>query len=364
MEKFNQNLEQFLTNLVKITKDDSILNYYNFTQNTDEYLLNFYKNCNELGNDIANKDDIIFAEENVILQHVNFNKIWNIEDLTDDNRDIIWSYLQTLYIFAYEYVKEVDIKNVLNTFRDISLEDESVDIDTKNLLNIIYNLTDKYKDPNTEEAENATTNNNMSFNMPDIFNGTIGDLAKEIAEEIDPSQINLEDPSALLKDLLSGNFNEENDKSGIVNLVKNITSKIQDKIATGDINQNDLFSEAQNMMSNFSNNADGDMAGLGSIFSNLMGNMNGAQMGAAKTNFERTKNKTETKRRLKEKLEEKKRLLQEQEKILEDELNNIENPPLRDIDDLVNEIEGINASSAKKKIKKRKSKLNSQAKLL
>ena len=36
-------------------------------------------------------------------------------------------------------------------------------------------------------------------------------MAKEIAEEIDPDKINLDDPSELLKSLLSGNLDENND---------------------------------------------------------------------------------------------------------------------------------------------------------
>lgn len=363
MEKFNQNLEQFLTNISKITKKN-ISDYYNFTNPGDKYVLEFYKNCKEFGNDIANNDDIIFSEENTILESIDFYTMWNSDSLSKENKDIIWSYLQTLFIFAYEYVKEVDIKNVLNEFKNLSLEDDNIDIDTKNLLNIVNNLTNKYKERSDSNVEESKTDDsdNMSFNIPDIFNGSIGNLAKEIAEELDPSMINLDDPSALLKDLLSGNFDQENDETGIVNLVKNITGKIQDKISNGDINQNDLFSEAQNVMSNFSNSGDSDMAGLGSIFSNLMSNMNTSQSGAAKSHFEKSVTTAETKNRLKNKLADRKRLLKEQEIILEEELNNIEktqmNMDLRDIDDIVNDIEGINvtSSSVKKKKKKKRDK--------
>lgn len=367
MEKFNQNLEQFLTNIAKITKEN-VSDYYDFTNPGDKYVLEFYENCKEFGNDIANNDAIIFSEENTIMESIDFYTIWNSEDLSIENKDIIWSYLQTLFIFAYEYVKEVDIKNVLNEFKNLSLEDDNIDIDTKNLLNIVNNLTTKYKEKSDSGAGESATDDsdNMSFNIPDIFNGSIGNLAKEIAEEIDPSMINLDDPSALLKDLLSGNFDQENDQTGIVNLVKNITSKIQDKISNGDINQNDLFSEAQNVMSNFSNSGDSDMAGLGSIFSNLMSNMNTSQAGAAKSHFEKSVTTAETKNRLKYKLAERKRLLKEQEVILEEELNNIEKNQTtwgvgdqRDIDDIINEIEGINvpSSSVKQKNKKKKKRL-------
>ena len=44
MDKFNENLEQFLQNLSKITNDD-FSEFYDFTQSTDEYLIKFYENC-------------------------------------------------------------------------------------------------------------------------------------------------------------------------------------------------------------------------------------------------------------------------------------------------------------------------------
>ena len=76
MDKFNENLEQFLTNLSKITNKD-YAQHYDFKEPGDKYLQEFYNNCKNLGNDIANKDEIIFSEENTILEHVDFNEIWN-----------------------------------------------------------------------------------------------------------------------------------------------------------------------------------------------------------------------------------------------------------------------------------------------
>ena len=370
MEKFNENLEQFIKNLSKISKDNDFSKHYNFDNPGDSYLKMFYANTKDLGNDIANKDEIIFSEENTILNHINFNKIWNLESLSDENRDIIWNYLHTLYIFAYEHIKEVDIKNVLKQLKNISPDSNELDDDTKTLINIINTLTNKFSE-NTIEEINDETEENMSFDLPQLFNGTIGNLAKEIASEIDTNAINLEDPISLLKDLMSGNFDENNDESGIVNLVKNITNKIQTKITTGDLQESDLLSDASNLMKNFASSDNqmggmggmggmegmGDMGELGNIFNNLMsnmGNMSSMQKGMMKTNLERTQTSNETKERLKKKLEEKKKLLAEQEKILEDELNNLDTHDLRDIDDLVNEIEGGNVPKKKKKKKKKK----------
>ena len=360
MDKFNENLEQFLTNLSKITNKD-YAQHYDFKEPGDKYLQEFYNNCKNLGNDIANKDEIIFSEENTILEHVDFNEIWNTESLTGENKNIIWSYLYTLYIFAYEFINEVDLKNVLKQIKHLSADEEDLDEDTKTLINIINNLTNKFKDIEEEGDTESNTEGGTNFEMPEIFNGTIGNLAKEIAGELDMDKLNLEDPTALLQNLLSGNFDEENDESGIVNLVKGITGKIQDKISSGSINESDLFSEAQNVMKGFSNGGNpmegmGDMGDLSNIFGKFMNNMSSMQKGVAQTNLNKKQQELATKDRLRKKLDEKKKLLAEQEQILEQELNNLKTEELKSIDDLVNEIEGITTEKMKKKKKKKKQK--------
>ena len=51
------------------------------------------------------------------------------------------------------------------------------------------------------EEDSDKKNDTSSFIAPDLFNGVIGNLAKEIADEIDP-KVNLDDPQKLLKSLL------------------------------------------------------------------------------------------------------------------------------------------------------------------
>merc|ERR1711991_433503 len=70
---------------------------------------------------------------------------------------------------------------------------------------------------------------------------------------------------------MSGNFDEKDDKSGIVNLVKNITGKIQDKLSSGNLDETQLFSEAQNVMNSFGKgNSFGKNNPMGNIFNQMM----------------------------------------------------------------------------------------------
>ena len=87
---------------------------------------------------------IFFSEECVLLENINFYEIWNSDKITNDNKENIWTYLHTLYIVAYETVKERDIKIILKELKNISSDSENLDEDTKTLLNIIDSLTGKY----------------------------------------------------------------------------------------------------------------------------------------------------------------------------------------------------------------------------
>tara|TARA_B110000211_G_scaffold235008_1_gene308368 strand:+ start:8982 stop:10079 length:1098 start_codon:yes stop_codon:yes gene_type:complete len=360
MEKFNENLIQLLDNIVSVFPDaeEGIRKHYVSIGDGDVYLLEFFNNCRTLGNDISNKDEIVFSEEHTILEGIDFNKIWNSDILTSEHRENIWKYLHTLYIFAYEYVKKVDLKKVLKGLKNISSDETNLDLDTQNLINIVNNLTKKIDDSGVEPVSDDTTGSSFPFVAPELFNGTIGSLAKEIAESIDPSKINLDDPAALLRDLVSGNFNEDDDSTGLTNLVKNITVKIQDKLSSGELDQAALFADAQNMMKSLGSMGGAGAGGAGGpggamdeVFKNLMTsmNMNKSQVKKNMAHLSETEKRTRIKERLKQKIAAAQLLLDKEEEMLEEELNKLKasdalepkaSADFRDIDALVREIEG------------------------
>ena len=370
MEKFNDNLKQFVS-IIKTNypgQQAKIDEYYNFDSVNDRYLNEFVEICKTIGNDISTKNEIIFSKGSVVLKNIDFYLIWNDENLSDDQRENIWKYLQTLYIFAYEHIRESDFKSIMKEFKKLGSDRSTLDEETKTFIDIIESLTDKYqKGDNSIEEEDDDKENDGGFTAPDLFGGVIGDLAKEIVNEIDPSEINIENPTEILNNLLSGNFDENNDTSGIANLVKNITGKIQDKITSGDINEADLFGEAQNMMKNFSKGSKmKGMGNMGEMFSNMMkAGMASGLDGEAADIFKEASNIIDkgmptnvtpaqlqskaklksTRDRLRKKLEEKKKILESKQKEneIESSQNNI------DLDALAREIEEIGENKNKNK---------------
>lgn len=379
MEKFNENLKQFIDVLKKKypKQKENIENYYNFDNPGSKYIDEFLENCKNCGDDISSKNEIIFSKGSKILNNVDFYSIWNNTDddsdndeskeLSDEQRENIWKYLHTLYIFAYEYRCEKDFKLIMNELKskDVSTLDE----EGKTFRNIIEGLSIQNRKPDNSELESEDCDkkaSNSSIPVPDLFNGVIGNLAKEIAEEIDPSKINIEDPSKLLSSLMNGNLDESNDDSGIFDLVKDITGKIQNKLSSGNLNEEQLFSEAQNMMKSFAGGQSG-IPGMDknfnpmNMFNNIMksGMMDGLDpenkdiveeasniirnKGMSGTTSSQLTNKAQlksTRDRLRSKLEKKKKLLEEKQKKKKDK-EETQNHEDIDLDALADEIEGM-----------------------
>lgn len=381
MEKFNDSLKQLLSVIKKKFPEqtDDIDSYYNLENEQSKYYEEFLENCLKFGNEISSKDEIIFSKGNVLLKNINFYEIWNHEEMDDDERDNIWNFLHTLYIYAYEAKKDSNFKILI---KELKSKKGDLDEESKTFINIIDSLSNQLKNEKMYQNESDNPKESGDFKIDEsLFGGEIGNLAKEIAEDLDPSDLNLEDPGALLKSLMSGNFDEQNDNSGVVNLVRNITDKLQDKLMNGDLNQDVLFGEAQNVMKQFSggnsnnpmnmfnmmmnsgmmNNLDENTSNIVNQANNMINNNSG---NVNPNNLKNQVKLNSQKDKLRKKLEMKKKLLAEKEKELEVEKNKVtEIEEEIDLDALADEIMNMETKESKKKMKSKKSKKKSKKKI-
>lgn len=105
---------------------------------------------------------------------------------------------------------------------------------------------DDGEDGNAEANSSASGNTNSPFNIDPrmLENTTIGDIAKEVAQELDVSNMEgIRSMEDVFKNTGNGNV--------IGNIVSKVGSKLQEKIANGNINQQDLIKEAFGMFSPF-----------------------------------------------------------------------------------------------------------------
>jgi hypothetical protein len=114
-------------------------------------------------------------------------------------------------------------------------------LDGTNMENIMKNFENAFKAENFNDADKAFIHDNP----------LLSELAEEISKEIQipESFKSLQNPQDIFKLM----FNKEG-KEFMEGMVKSVGNKIQDKIKSGQIDEKDLFSQAQKMMGTVFNN--------------------------------------------------------------------------------------------------------------
>ena len=289
IESFNENLERFLDVIRNgfPSQKSSIETHYIFPLNRQDTtsLELFWANCSNKGDDISSKNEIIFSKGNELIPHIDMYSVWNDSGLTPEHKDNIWRYIHALYIYGFEYNRDLDFQGVLALLKSLNMTNKDIDEDVRTIYNIIDNMSiearakdaiergEGVEDEKPKESDNSPNFDFSKFELPrELLSGPIGQLAQEIAQEISPEAIQSvaqEDPKELLNTLLNTNLDDKASKhSGLFNLVRNITDKIQNKLSTGEIDQDKLFGEAQKMM--------GSLGKVGGNLANMAQKMTGA----------------------------------------------------------------------------------------
>ena len=205
--------------------------------------------------DIADKKKQVFIDNNIdLIDNVDFGKVWSCEDVSTQTQNAIWKYIHSLYLVGKNISKEDT--NPLSFFKqeeNSSLEE--ISNHAQSLLKMIDNLDGKSND-SKESDDNS---------MENLFGDSkIGELAQELAGEINISDLGLTEdmnnnPEKMLESIMKG----EN-SGNLMNMIQTVGSKIQNKISSGQVDEAQLFSEAQNMLSSMNNN---------DMLSNMMNNL-------------------------------------------------------------------------------------------
>tara|TARA_Y100000591_G_scaffold331621_1_gene366081 strand:- start:9963 stop:11492 length:1530 start_codon:yes stop_codon:yes gene_type:complete len=214
--------------------------------------------------DIIYQNDEIFIDNSAntkFLPNIEFKELW-AEELTDKTRETIWKYLQLL---LFSIITNIDNKT---TFGDSIKLFEAIDeTEFKNKLEEtmqgfgnLFDLSSNLFNENNVDMSNVDVSSNIFNNIPNpetihehinsIMNGKLGQLAKELAEEtaadFDLTDESIKDPNDVFKTLFKN-------PQKLMKLVKNVGSKLDEKMKSGDIKENELLQEASNMFSHMKN---------------------------------------------------------------------------------------------------------------
>lgn len=267
--------------------------------------------------DIIYENDTIFKMDDEtdvnFLPNVNFRLLYNCEDITENTKKSIWKYLQ-LILFSivgaikdktnfgdtsnmFEGIDENDLQDKLaetmNSMTDFfknleesftNRDDDEVpnlvdpDIDMPNMEKMQKDLESAFENifknaESTTDTEDGEDDTKSSFpkmsGLPDIknihehlktlFEGKIGKLAKEMAEEISEeftSELgggteNIKNTQDAIKHLMK-------DPTKLMGLMKKVGSKLDSKMESGEISREELMKEAQGLLGKMKDMGGGD----------------------------------------------------------------------------------------------------------
>ena len=226
-----------------------------------EYCLETYPQ--HFFNILYQNEDIFKDNETLnFLPSINFVEIWKDEEISEKTRETIWKYLQ-LILFSvskhvnsqesfgdtaklFEAINEDELKNKLEeTMKDMegwfNSGEMFGDISLNNVMdpsNVNINLNDL---PDAEDLQN---------HISGLLDGKLGRLAHEIAAET-AEELNVDMEGATnVGEVFQKLFKNP---GKLMNMVKNVGSKLDQKLKSGEIKESELMKEASELMEKMKN---------------------------------------------------------------------------------------------------------------
>jgi hypothetical protein len=157
-----------------------------------------------------------------------------VEDYEDINLDEAFNSVQELF-------KTTALKESSTTDEDDQDDDIFKNIDISKLQD---NQTQQHKTTNNKPTDKETPMDLLN----NLFGGTLGNIAKDIASEM-TDDLQIEDTNSV-EDAMKKIFNNP---SKIASLFKSVSDKLDSKMSTGEINNSDLLAETTSIMNQFKN---------------------------------------------------------------------------------------------------------------
>lgn len=221
--------------------------------------------------DILYKNGDIFGDSSAtntdFLPGISFKYLWKC-DISESTRETIWKYLQLILLSLVGSMKNKDAFGDTAKLFDSMNEDEF----KGKLEETLENMQKMFENTNNDSnnGEKPATNINVE-NLPNadqihdhitgMLGGKLGQLAKEIAEEtagnLNIDMENVTDAKGVLQNLFKN-------PGKLMGLVKNVGSKLDERIKSGEIKESELYSEATEIMNKMK-----DMPGMDNIQSML-----------------------------------------------------------------------------------------------
>ena len=286
-------LEENLDKNLRIVKDNDLETIK--TTHNDELIV-LHNHCKKVFPerffDILYQNEDIFKEDSELntefLPGIDIKKLWH-QDISEKTQTVIWKYLQLLLFITANNLGDNET-NMFGNAADLfsAINEDELKTKLEETLGDMHKFFDQSGNDGDFDLSgvNLPDADEMHGHINDMMGGKIGLLAKEIAEEvsgdlnIDPENISSTDD--VFKKLLK-------DPSKLMNLVKSIGGKLEDKIKSGDIKQSELLEEASDVMKKMKNMP--GMKNMESLFKNMGMPVPPGMQGGGKVNMGAMENK-------------------------------------------------------------------------
>ena len=247
--------------------DDEEEKQKKFQESQNETMIYLFKYCKSkyptIFFDILYQNNTVFESESTIdtefLPNIDFKLLWNME-ISDRTRETIWKYLQ-LILFCI--IGTVDKRDAFGDSAKLidSLDSPEFKSSLENSLSQISDLFQKKNDNNSSDTDSINLDNlpnadNIHSHLSGMLDGKLGSLAKEFAEDFSDvvgDVDNIHDVQDVFSNLIKN-------PAQLMNLVKNVGNKLDNKMQSGEINETDLMKDVANMVGKMK-----DVPGMGNL---------------------------------------------------------------------------------------------------
>lgn len=267
--------KSFITDISKVFPEhkETFDNNYSSVLELDEIIIDdneiiseFLNNIDKNSNDISNKNSYIFTDELFLIKDISMKSIWE-SDISEKTKQNIWKYLQAFCVINISRNSNDKINEVLKSIEsNEKVTDKKTVKEIKKLKKMNENLKKDVEDNNEENSKDKSIEELVD-------NTSIGNLAKEITEDLGFSENGEPDISEIMK------------PENMMNMFQKINSTLSQKIENKELDMNNLFGEASGLMNNNdimkgmmgmmgnmgSNNSEGmpDLSGVMNMFQNM-----------------------------------------------------------------------------------------------
>ena len=315
----------------------------------DEALKQIYLYCQnyypERFFDILYQNDSIFEnndKKNEFLPGLEFSELYKL-DISDQTKKTIWKYIQLILFTVVTNVKDDNCFGETAKLFEAIGQDEFKNKITQTIEEMQKVFENNKNTSDGVNLENLPDCNQIHDHISSLMEGNLGKLAKEIADDtaadldIDPE--NVKDVGDVFHKLFKN-------PTKLMDIVKNVGTKLDAKMKSGEIKESELIQEATEMMGKMQNLPGMDK--MGDIFNKLnIPNLGGNakfNKGAFDQMMQNNLKKAKTKERMKAKLDSNKECenikknQSELEEVNENLLKLMKDLNLDNIQDIMNEI--------------------------